>query len=109
MCAASDARYITPEDRAQIRATLSGGWDGPLDMERDLLDHADAMDAKFEALRADYDSLADVANALGREKAEVLPEILRRLRANANATGLPACHDCVIEIANWLDPRDTHA
>jgi hypothetical protein len=36
-------------------------------------------------------------------------EILQRLRANANATGLPACHDCVIDIANWLDPRGLHA
>jgi hypothetical protein len=83
-----------------------------------------------QTLRADYDSLLDTANTLGRENAELRRElveradkpfdkgydagkldarieILARLRANANATGLPACHDCVIDIANWLDPFET--
>lgn len=36
-------------------------------------------------------------------------QVLDRLRANANATGLPACHDCVIDIANWLDPKEVQS
>lgn len=50
---AGDSRIIPAEQRAQIRDTRKGGWDGPLDMERDLLDHADAMDAEVAALRAE--------------------------------------------------------